>query len=125
MTRSILLQLPLPPSLNHAYFNNSRGGRSAAAELAAFKKEAILSARTIAKHLGFEVGDHRLAIHLTFWFETKKSYAASDIDNRCKPAMDALAEAIGFNDRQVDEILLRRGAFDGIPRTIATIEVLS
>lgn len=125
MTRSLLLQLPLPPSLNHAYFNNGRGGRSATAKLAAFKKEATLLSRTIANHLGFEVGSSRLAIHLTFWFGDKKSYAASDIDNRCKPVMDALADGIGFNDRQVDEILLRRGAFDGIPRTIATIEVLS
>ncbi len=121
----IIIELPLPPSLNNSYLTNRKTNRRFPSKaLTEFKDRAIPLARVIARQLDFEPHHKRLGVQLVFFFDTRSSYSRSDIDNRCKPTLDALASALGFNDNQIDRIELRRGEFDGRSRTLVLLEVI-
>lgn len=121
----LIIELPLPPSLNSAYGTDFKTRRRfQSKEMAAFKEHTVPLARAIANQLDFDPHHKRLGVQLVFFFDTRASYSRSDIDNRCKPTLDALASALGFNDNQIDRIELRRGEFDGRSRTLVLLEIL-
>jgi len=104
-TELIVIVPCLPPTANHMYRPNGRGGRLLTDEAKAFRVVLGAAARQAARLAGWQMpsGPLRLAILLTFDDRRK-----ADIDNRCKAALDALAIALEFDDARVDEILIRR-----------------
>lgn len=121
----LIVELPLPPTLNKAYGTDFKTRRRfQSKEMAAFKEHAVPLVRVTARQLGFVPAHRRLGVQLVFYFDTKASHTRSDIDNRCKPTLDALASALDFNDNQIDRIELRRGEYDGRSRTLVLLEVL-
>lgn len=122
---TIALDMPMPPSLNNAYWNRTGRGRIATEALRTFKDAAVPLATFLAREAGFTVPDKaRLRISLAFSFGSRRSYATSDIDNRVKPLLDALSTALHFNDNRVDELVIRRAPFDGHERATALVEIL-
>lgn len=99
----------LPPTVNHMYRSNGRGGKVLTDQAQAFRKLVACEARTTARLTGWRLpaGALRLDLLLTFGDSRR-----CDVDNRIKAAIDALALALGFDDARIDEILIRRVGID-------------
>lgn len=103
------LTLQLPPTTNHAYAT-VRGRRVLSADGRAYKASmAQLARHAAAQHGWCYSAGQRLAVRLRLHFPDNRR---CDIANREKLAVDALAEALGFDDAMIDELLLQRGACD-------------
>lgn len=121
----LMVVIPLSPSLNNAYANDYKTGRRfSSKDLATFKREAIPIIRQAAATFT-PPPTARYRLTLTHYFASARSCASSDMSNRIKAAEDALSEALGFNDRAVDEVSSKRGGVDvAWPRTEVVLEVI-
>lgn len=99
----------LPPTVNHMYAPNGRGGRILTEQAQAFRALAGYEARATAGLTGWRVPAGPLALTILLTFGDRRR---ADIDNRAKAALDALALALGFDDARVDEIVIRRVGVD-------------
>jgi Holliday junction resolvase RusA-like endonuclease len=117
--------IPLPPSLNNAY-PSGKTRRYKSPELVAFKHEAIPLLRQAANAANFAPPPGAsLRLVLRLWFATGQSYGASDASNRIKAAEDALAEALGFNDRCVTDVrAIKCGVDRAAPRCEIELTIL-
>ena len=108
---SILLDLPIPPSMNSYWRHGPNRSRTApdratvthiSKEGRAYRKE--VAAAWIAQRNRTPLSGP-LALRGWIWFSRR----GSDVDNRIKPLLDALEEAGCFeNDRQVASVSFRR-----------------
>jgi Holliday junction resolvase RusA-like endonuclease len=99
----------LPPTINHAYKSIGKGRKALTDEALAFRQEVSAEARTTARMTGWRLPDGPLEFHL---FLTYGSNRRTDIDNRVKMAIDAIALAIGFDDARIDKIEIERVGYD-------------
>jgi crossover junction endodeoxyribonuclease RusA len=112
--------LPVPPSLNHAYAT-VRGRRVLSAEGRQYKASAGLLIRYLAAQQGFTVPEGaRLALTARFYFANK----LRDGDNAVKLLQDAVAEALGFNDRCIKEWHIYGDVDKALPRCSFELAVL-
>lgn len=100
----------LPPSANHAYRPNGRGGKLLTDEHTAFRLYVMAEARATARLCGWVLPGGRLQLTMRLTFGTQR--ARVDIDNRIKTGLDALALALGFDDSRVDRIVIERVGVD-------------
>ena len=100
----------LPPTINHAYRPNGRGGKVLTGEHITFREEVAIEARRLARLCGWALPDGRLQLTMLLTFGTRR--ARVDIDNRVKTGLDALALALGFDDSRVDRIVIERVGVD-------------
>ena len=105
MTALTIIIPALPPSVNHMYTPNGRGGKVLSQEARAFREQVILEARSTANAQGWRVPTGGLQFGVKLTFPNKK---ISDIDNRIKAAIDAVALAFGFNDTRIERIIVER-----------------
>lgn len=108
---AILLDLPIPPSMNQYWRRGPNRSRTAPAgavvthvtkEGRAFRKD--VAAAWIAQRDRMPLSGP-LVLRGWIWFSRR----GSDVDNRIKPLLDALEEAGCFeNDRQVASVSFRR-----------------
>jgi Holliday junction resolvase RusA-like endonuclease len=90
------LTLPLPPSVNAAYFNRKTGGRGLTAAARKWKADAqseIMVARSEQQY-DFPL-EQRVLVLVKLWFG---SDGKRDVDNCLKLTIDALASMFFFND---------------------------
>lgn len=99
MTRVIHLRLPMPPTVNHMYWNLSSGGKVKTDDYRNFEEAAALALNSQTPLSG------PVGLRFIFHFRT----AAGDVDNRLKPAQDILQGCLFANDRQVVDVGGRRG----------------
>lgn len=96
------LNLPWPPSVN-TYWNFNGSRRFLTAKAKAFKADVWEEFKR-SNHDGFS--DHRLKIMIYLYPPDKR---VRDIDNVCKPLLDALTQAGVFDDDgQVDVLMVFR-----------------
>lgn len=99
MTRSIILNLPIPPSVNGAWRNVPGKGRVKSAAYKAWVTSTawqIRSQRIVGQPLNYPV-----AVSI----KCERPTANSDIDNRIKPILDILKTAgIYLDDKQVMKV---------------------
>lgn len=99
----LVLNLPLPPSINH-YWGQSGHRRYVSKTGVAFK-EAV--SNYVAEYNVPKLGNARLEFQVTLYPRDRRK---QDIDNRIKALWDALAEAGVFdNDEQIDILIVHRG----------------
>lgn len=99
----------LPPTVNHMYKTNGKGGKFLSDEAVTFRAEIALEARQTAQLTGWRLPDGPLQLTLLLTYGSK---CKTDIDNRCKSALDALALALGFDDSRIDRIVIERVGVD-------------
>lgn len=100
----------VPPSLNNAYTNHPRGGRILSAEAKKYKAQSIETAESEALYQRFRVPQEaRLMLRLMIYFPNRQR---RDLSNCVKLAEDSLAKALGFDDSQIDRVLVVRGEPD-------------
>lgn len=122
MVSELTLILPVPPSLNNAYFNvkGKRGGRVLTDEARDFKGRVVMLAygHALMQHWRYLKGA-RLAVELALWFPNRQR---RDIANCEKLVTDALAEALSFDDTVIDRLLIeRKGVDKANPRCVVTL----
>lgn len=107
---TLRLTLPLPPGVNNQYVTVGRR-RVLSGPAKAFKrdvKKVIERARldgTITLAMEAALQASLLGVYLTFYFETPRR---RDLDGGLKIALDALAEALGLDDRTVVDLHLTK-----------------
>ena len=99
----------LPPSVNHCYRNNGRGGRILTDEAKTFRELVYYEARSTAQLTGWELPAGALAFTLVLVFGDDRR---CDIDNRIKSAIDAVALALGFDDARVRRIVIEHAGVE-------------
>ena len=99
----VILDLPLPPSVNH-YWGQHGHRRYVSKAGVAFK--AQVSGYVIEYRVP-KLGTARLAMTVVLFPKDRRK---QDIDNRIKALWDALADAGVFdNDEQIDTLFIERG----------------
>lgn len=92
--------LPVPPTVNHIYIH-TRYGTRLHPTAAAYRDEAIARIREATGGGWWHVGlCYVLTVRITFANEKRPR----DLDNCLKLLIDALANGLGFNDRQIVEL---------------------
>jgi len=99
----INIKLPWPPSVNR-YWRNVKGRTLISAEGRAYKK--AVAGLVMAKGLaGAFSGDDRLEVAIAAHVPDKRR---RDLDNLLKASLDAITEAIGVDDSQIDDLRIVR-----------------
>ena len=122
----IRLTLPIPPGknkTNRAGLNKAgriaRAGTLLKAEYCEFVRLATIAAGCY--HVGME---GELMLHVWYWWPDERT--AHDVDASINLLQDALAAAIGFNDRRVVDCLLHRRIQRGVlPHCEVVIEAIA
>jgi Holliday junction resolvase RusA-like endonuclease len=102
--------LPMPPSVNHAYINLPRGGRVPSAHLKAFYKEMdawCLGYLREITHTRLKVASRYLRLEFVYFVPRKKLFSkigvpkSWDVSNRIKAIEDALCRLLDVDDKWV------------------------
>ncbi len=109
MSKLIIIVPVLPPTINHMYKSIGKGRKALTDEVLAFRQEVSAEARSSARMTGWRIPDGPLEFHL---YITYGSNRRTDVDNRIKSSLDALAIAIGFDDARVDRIVAERVGYE-------------
>lgn len=119
-SKPLVITTDVPPSTNNAYVNSSRG-RVLSAVARAFKDAAGWQALSQARQLGWRYQQgHRIGIKIDLYFKDDRK---RDIDNCAKLVIDAIAQALSFDDCIVDDLHIRRRPADKHnPRCVIKIE---
>jgi crossover junction endodeoxyribonuclease RusA len=99
----LILNLPLPPSVNHYW--GTHGHRRYVSKAGVVFKEQVSD--YVAEYSVPKLGTARLQMQVTLYPRDRRK---QDIDNRIKALWDALADAGVFdNDEQIDILMIQRG----------------
>jgi Holliday junction resolvase RusA-like endonuclease len=106
---AVEVELEVPPGVNDSYANVPGKGRVLTERARDWKRGAVSLTQACARQQGFRYPEGaRLRLSLGCRFP----HGNRDLDGVLKIVQDALAEALGFNDRVVDEVHLYRGEKD-------------
>ena len=95
----------LPPSVNHLYKSIGKGKKALTDEVISFRWYVLKEARETARLTGWKLPSGALEFHLYITYGTNRR---TDVDNRIKSSIDALAIALGFDDARIDRIVAER-----------------
>jgi len=108
--KSLTVIVPiLPPTVNHMYRSAGNGRKVLTDEVHAFRKHVWAEATETARLTGWTLPDGALELHMFITYGNKRN---TDIDNRIKSAVDALAIALGFNDARIDRLVVERAGIE-------------
>ena len=114
----LVLNLPLPPSINHYW--GTHGHRRYVSKAGVAFKEAVSD--YVAEYSVPKLGTARLQMQVTLYPKDRRK---QDIDNRIKALWDALADAGVFdNDEQIDVLIIHRGEIKKGGGWLVYLEVL-
>lgn len=106
----------LPPSVNGYWKMRRGGGRYITAEGVAFKK--LVYAHKCAQRVDLTPDDMLKPLKLEIeyssprWYTKYGSVMRTDVDNLCKCSLDALSEALSFDDSLIFELKLTKVVAD-------------
>lgn len=124
---TLTFELPLPPGVNNQYVTVGRR-RVLSKEAKAFKRnvakhvDQLRSRGVISPRAEVVLGESLLGAYLTFYFETPRR---RDLDGGLKIALDALASAIGFDDRDIVDLHLTKQIDPLRPRLEVQLEQIA
>lgn len=121
------LSLSLPPSINAQYVVVGKRKRLLSKVANTWKKDATKAMAMMRdKSVISPVEEHAfqnnlLGVYMTFYFETPMR---RDLDGGVKIALDTIAEALGFDDRNVVDMHLTKQIDPLYPRVEVDIETI-
>ena len=124
---TLRLTLPLPPGVNNQYLSVGRR-RVLSPTAKAFNRDVskLISAQRSSGHLApqteRQIADSLLGVYLVYFFETPHR---RDLDGGLKITLDALASALGFDDRAVVDLHLTKRIDPLHPRVEVEIETIA
>ena len=119
--------LPLPPGVNNQYVSIGRR-RVLSAPAKTFNRDVakVIAAERTSGRLSTAteraLADSLLGVYLVFFFETPHR---RDLDGGLKICLDALARAIGFDDRAIVDLHLSKRIDPLRPRVEVEIETIA
>lgn len=124
---TLTIELPLPPGVNNQYLTVGRRrvlSKSAKAFTGDVHKliNRLRSQGELSRQTESTLCTSLLGVYLTFYFETPRR---RDLDGGLKIALDALATAIGFDDRDVVDLHLTKQIDPLRPRLEVQLESIS
>ena len=99
----------LPPTVNHMYALNRDGSKRLTDEAQSFRAYVVAEARSTARLTGWRLPAGALEFEIKLTYGTKHR---TDIDNRVKAALDAIAIAFDFDDTRIERIVIERAGID-------------
>lgn len=124
---TLSLELPLPPGVNNQYVTVGRR-RVLSKPARAFKQdvakqiERMRISGSLTRRAEAAIIGSLLGVYLTFYFETPRR---RDLDGGLKIALDAMAAAIGFDDRDVVDLHLSKQIDPLRPRLEVQLETIA
>lgn len=124
---TLSLELPLPPGVNNQYVTVGRR-RVLSKPARAFKQdvarqiERMRISGDLSRHAEVAISSSLLGVYMTFYFETPRR---RDLDGGLKIALDAMATAIGFDDRDVVDLHLSKQIDPLRPRLEVQVETIA
>lgn len=124
---TLTIELPLPPGVNNQYVTVGRR-RVLSKSAKMFKSEVaklidrLRCQGELSGQLEATLCSSLLGAYLTFYFETPRR---RDLDGGLKIALDALATAIGFDDRDVVDLHLTKQIDPLRPRLEVQLESIT
>ena len=121
------LSLPLPPSINQQYVVVGKRKRVLSKVANTWKKDATRAMQMMRdKSVISPVEEHAfqtnlLGVYMTFFFTTPMR---RDVDGGVKITLDTIAEALGFDDRNVVDMHLTKQIDPLHPRVEVDIETI-
>ena len=121
------LELPLPPGVNNQYVTVGRR-RVLSKPARAFKQdvakliERMRISGDLSRYAESAISSSLLGVYMTFYFETPRR---RDLDGGLKIALDAMATAIGFDDRDVVDLHLWKQIDPLRPRLEVQLETIA
>ncbi|MCA9834267.1 MAG: RusA family crossover junction endodeoxyribonuclease [Thermomicrobiales bacterium] len=121
------LSLPIPPSINSQYVVVGKRKRVLSKEANTWKKDATKALKMLRdKSVISPVEEHAfqtnlLGVYMTFYFTTPMR---RDVDGGVKITLDTVAEALGFDDRNVVDMHLTKQIDPLHPRVEIDIETI-
>jgi Holliday junction resolvase RusA-like endonuclease len=110
----------LPPTVNHMYVSRRGGGKALTEEARTFRHEVWCALFDAGLPRVPPAGDLAVTVRLTYGDRRR-----TDIDNRVKAALDALATALEFDDARVARLVVERAGYaKGKPACELVLEVL-
>ena len=129
MNHPLEFEVAIPPSVNNLYINRTYRDKKTgkpitrrilSKEARTYKAAVGWEAKGEAMQAGWEYGGGRISMRLDLVF---RDHRRRDITNCIKIVEDAVAEALGFDDRVVDAFLVRRTGVDkNLPRARVSIQ---
>jgi len=114
----LVLNLPLPPSVNHYW--GTHGHRRYVSKAGVLFKEQVQD--YVIEYKVPKLGTTRLEMQVTLYPKDRRK---QDIDNRIKALWDALADAGVFdNDEQIDILMVQRGEIKKGGGCLVMIDIL-
>jgi hypothetical protein len=115
--KELNLELPLPPTIN-SYWGFSGHRRFLTLQAREFKQQVA----HIVSQQSTRFGDAKLGISITIFWASKR---VADLDNRCKPLLDALVQAgLTTDDSNFKEIHIYEGGIVKGGKTLIKIFVI-
>lgn len=121
------LSLPIPPSINNQYVVVGKRKRVLSKVASTWKKDATKALSMMRdKSIISPVEEHAfqtnlLGVYMTFYFSTPMR---RDVDGGVKITLDTIAEALGFDDRNVVDMHLTKQIDPLHPRVEVDIETI-
>ncbi len=114
----IILELPISPTINHAY-GIARNGRKFIRQAGVEFRKSVCE---IVAGRGIETITGRVSVFIAVHMPTKRR---SDIDNRAKAVLDALTHAgVWLDDEQIDSLhIVRREVIKGGKLSVVVTEI--
>ena len=96
--QTLIMTVPLPPSQNHMYVNNGRGGRTLSAKAKSYLRDLKAWARLQVEEQEWKLRDDSTwyYIDMVFFFPDRRK---RDSHNQIKLLLDGLEEIVYVNDR--------------------------
>lgn len=124
---TLTIELPLPPGVNNQYLTVGRR-RVLSKSAKTFKSDVaklidrLRNQGALSGQVESTLLSSLLGVYLTFYFETPRR---RDLDGGLKIALDALATAIGFDDRDVVDLHLTKQIDPLRPRLEVQLESIT
>lgn len=124
---TLRLSLPIPPSINNQYVVVGKRKRVLSKVANTWKKDANKALKAMRdKSVISPVEEHAfqtnlLGVYMTFYFSTPMR---RDVDGGVKITLDTIAEALGFDDRNVVDMHLTKQIDPLHPRVEVDIETI-
>lgn len=121
MPGGLVVDLPLPPSTNHAYRNAPGRGRALTDEARRWQTGAAALTRGALREQMTAPLAPPLALSLFVYLANQRR----DLDNCIKLAQDAVCAALGVDDRQVAELHAYRALAKETPHLVVVVRSLA
>lgn len=103
--QSFVVDLPLPPSVNHRYVRTRRGGVALTARAREYQESVYAEMLAQLGHVPRPWQGARLGVRVQLHYPDRRR---RDLDNALKALLDAVCAVLGVDDAAVDCLVVQR-----------------